>query len=135
MKMMNEPLTVDGQIDKESGVPVITLQYGPNLMFETGSELETRLVSEYQRLSADTTAKSKSVVLDIKADTAGSPVVRALVKMHGFISSANKGQLLVANYPQEFLPALNQLGVTSLPGFRLVRDRSVGIDLARPKVA
>lgn len=119
---------VEGEVDQATGVPVITLKYGADEILQGGTAMGEDLVKEYQKLSSG--AKTKSVVLDFHSEIAGSPVVRALIKMHGFVSSAQKGQLLVANYPSDFLPALQALGVTSLPGFRLVTNRRVGIEEA-----
>src|ERR1035438_3623587 len=126
MELMSE--MVRGEVDPTTGVPVITLKYGPDVILQGGQALGSELMDEYERLSQ--TAKTKSVVLDFQSDIAGSPVVRALIKMHGFLSSGQKGQLLVANYPPDFLPALQALGVTSLPWFRLVTNRQVGIEEA-----
>jgi len=122
---------VHGEIDSPSGVPVIALKYGPDAILRGGSEIEQELVEEYKGLSAQAQAKGKSLVLDFQTEIAGSPVVRALIKVHGFVSSQG-GQLLVANYPPDFLPALQALGVTSLKGFRLVTNREAGIQYARP---
>jgi hypothetical protein len=130
MELMSQ---IVGEIDKATGVPVITLKYGADEILQGGTALEKALVDEYQRLSPE--AKTKSVVLDFNSEIAGSPVVRALIKMHGFVSSAQKGQLLVANYPSDFLPALQALGVTSLRGFRLVTNRQAGIEAALPGAA
>jgi len=125
MELMSE--MVRGEVDPTTGVPVITLKYGPDVILQGGQALGSELMDEYERLSK--TAKTKSVVLDFQSDIAGSPVIRALIKMHGFLSSG-QGQLLVANYPPDFLPALQALGVTSLRGFRLVTNRQVGIEEA-----
>jgi hypothetical protein len=121
---------VTGEVDPKTGVPVITLTYGADLILKGGSDLEKDLVQEYENLSKSKDAKSKSLVLNFQSDIAGSPVVRALIKMHSFLSRGQKGQLLVANYPADFLPALQALGVTTLPGFRLVSNRDVGVELA-----
>ena len=131
MKMMSA--NVRGEVDQATGVPVITLEYQADDILQGGSALESVLEQEYKKLSSQ--AKTTSVVLDFHSEIAGSPVVRALIKMHGFVSSAQKGQLLVANYPSDFLPALQALGVTSLPGFRLVASRAVGIEEASRRIA
>lgn len=118
---MAEPLTIEGEIDSKSQVPVITLNWGPEGMLQsTGSELSGRLITEYKGL-LDKSA-IKSLVLDIKAETAGSPLIRALVDVYRYVD-ARKGLLICAGYPRDFLPALNALGVTSLPGFQLVGNR------------
>jgi len=112
-----------------SGVPVITLKYDSDAMLSGGSDLENGLLEEYTKLCPN--AKTQLVVLHFDSEVAGSPVIRALIKMYGPISSGQKGQLVVANYPPDFLPALQALGVTSLRGFRLVANRDAGIEVAR----
>jgi hypothetical protein len=120
---MAEILTVVG--DESSDVPVITINYGPEGMLQSsGSELSDQLIKQYKQLSDKT--KSSSVVVDIKAQTAGSPLIRALVSLHQDVS-AHKGQLICVGYPTQFLPSLNALGVTSLPGFKMKLTREEAV--------
>src|SRR5690348_4618576 len=124
---MNESLDVNGE--SRAGVPIITVQYGPEGMLQSkGAVLSRRMRDEYERLSKD--SANRSLVVDIKADTAGSPLIRALVDLYKSVT-ARKGQLICAGYPRDFIPALRALGVTGLPGFHLV---SGGADAALSSV-
>lgn len=124
---MSEPLEVTGTIETE--VPVITLTYGPEGMLQSsGSELSDRMIKEYEKLAGETS--NKSLVVQINAQTAGSPLVRALVNVYKSVN-ARKGRLVCVNYPLDCLPSLNTLGVTSLPGFRLAQDLKDGIAAVR----
>ena len=62
---MSEQLQVTGTIDTQ--VLVITLSYGP--------ELSDRMITEYEKLAGETS--NKPLAVQIHADEAGSPLVRA----------------------------------------------------------
>jgi hypothetical protein len=99
-----------------AGVPILTLTYGPEGMLQTtGPELSAALIAEYRKKRSDSSAESSSLIFVIDADTAGSPLIRALVDVYRAV--AEKGKLFCVGYPRDFLPGLNALGVTSLPDF------------------
>ena len=123
---------MDISADDNSPVPLITIQYGPEGMLQfTGAQLSERLVSEYEKLAA--VKENKSLIVDVQANTAGSPLIRALVNVHKHVL-ARKGQLICAGYPKDFLPSLHALGLTSLPGFRLALNREDALRSAENKV-
>ena len=55
-------------------------------------------------------------VVVIKASTAGSPLIRALLELYKTVT-ANGGQLRLVDYPLEFRHSLSTLGFRTLPGF------------------
>jgi hypothetical protein len=110
---MNEPLITG---ESTQGVGVITLQYGPEQMMTPGAEIGSKLVAKYAELRE--TTHNPSVVVDIKADTAGSPVIRALYDLYRNVRS-NRGQLLCVGYPHDYLPSLYSLGLPDRPGFTM----------------
>ena len=97
-------------------IPVVELSFEPDLMFQKGArqKLSEELTGVYKDLKKD---KGKpGCVVVIKASTAGSPLIRALLKLYKTVT-ANGGQLRLVGYPPEFRHSLSTLGFRSLPGF------------------
>ena len=85
-------------------------------MFQKGARktLAEELTGAYRDLKK---AKGKpECVVVIKASTAGSPIIRALLELYKTVT-ANSGQLRLVDYPLEFRDSLSTLGFRSLPGF------------------
>jgi hypothetical protein len=113
---MAKPVEVSGE--NRSGVPVLTVRYGAEAMLQySGSSLSAAITDEYEKLASE--AQNPSVVVKVEADTAGSPLIRALVSLYRRVAT-RRGMLVCAGYPADFVPALSALGVLSLPGFRMV---------------
>ena len=96
-------------------IPVVEVSFEPELMFQRGAQqtLTQELTGAYKELKKDT-GKPGCVVV-IKASTAGSPVIRALLELYKTVT-ANGGQLRLVDYPREFREGLSTLGFRSLPG-------------------
>ena len=113
------------------GVPVLSLAYEPQV-FLTGGFGST-LVSQYSKAVGDASAKSKSLILVIRADTAGSALVQALVRLYQAVARES-GHLFCVGYPDEYLPSLSALGVTGLPLFHIAPSREAAIAYLRQRV-
>ena len=101
---------------KVSGISVVELSFDPELMFQKGARLtlSEELTRAYNDLKED--KGNPGCVVVIKASTAGSPVIRALLELYKTVT-ANGGQLRLVDYPQDFRDSLSTLGFRSLPGF------------------
>ena len=102
-------------IDKFS-IPVVEVSFEPELIFQKGARrtLSEELTGVYNGLRKD--KGDPGCVVVIKASTAGSPVIRALLELYKTVT-ANGGQLRLVDYPWEFRDSLATLGFRSLPGF------------------
>ena len=101
---------------KEFSIPVVELSFDPELMFQKGARqtLSKELTGVYNGLKED--KGNPGCVVVIKASTAGSPLIRALLELYKTVT-ANRGQLRRVDYPREFRDSLSTLGFRSLPGF------------------
>ena len=110
-------------------IPVVELSFEPELMFQKGARqtLSKELTGVYNGLKE---SRDPGCVVVIKASTAGSPVIRALLELYKTVT-ANGGQIRLVDYPREFRDSLATLGFRSLPGFA----HSVTIDEAVKEVA
>ena len=96
-------------------IPVVEVSFEPDLMFQKGARhtLAEELTGAYRALKEK---KGPACVVVIKASTAGSPIIRALLELYKTVT-ANGGQLRLVDYPLEFRDSLATLGFRSLPGF------------------
>ena len=97
-------------------IPVVEVSFEPDLMFQKGARhtLAEELTGAYRELKKEK-GKPECVVV-IKASTAGSPIIRALLELYKTVT-ANGGELRLVDYPREFRDSLATLGFRSLPGF------------------
>ena len=102
--------------NEEFDIPVVEVSFEPELMFLKGARqsLAEQLTDVY-KARKEATGKPGCVVV-IKASTAGSPLIRALLELYKTVT-ANDGQLRLVDYPREFRDSLSTLGFRSLPGF------------------
>ena len=84
-------------------------------MFQKGARqtLSQELTGAYNGLKDN---RKPGCVVVIKATTAGSPVIRALLELYKTVT-ANSGELRLVDYPRDFRDSLSTLGFRSLPGF------------------
>jgi hypothetical protein len=116
---MTKELTVEGRVDPGHGV-VLTVDYGPEAMLEnSGTTISQRLLEKYNSLVPEAQTRSCAVV--IKAETAGTPLVRALFELYKTMMQGG-GKVVVANYPKEDIDSLAMLGLLDLDGFELAAD-------------
>ena len=110
-------------------IPVVELSFEPELMFQKGARqtLSEELTGVYNGLKDK---RKPGCVVVIKATTAGSPVIRALLALYKTVT-ANGGQLRLVDYPREFRESLSTLGFRTLPGF----DHSETIEKAVEELA
>jgi hypothetical protein len=126
---MNEPTQVEGQVS--DGVVVLRLKPGEQVLStpKARSRLIADLPQRYRELRQDDKVKSRSCVVVFPPLVVDSPLGRALFKLWEAIASAGEGgQLVCVNYPQQFLPMLTTLGITSLPGFSLADTEKEALD-------
>jgi hypothetical protein len=117
--MMTNELTVEGRPDPGHGV-VLTVGYGPQVMLETsGSTISQRLIEKYNSLVPE--AQNRSCAVIVNAETAGTPLVRALFEIYKTVMQGG-GKVVVANYPKEDIDSLAVLGLLDLDGFELAAD-------------
>jgi len=127
---MPERLTVKAEITQ--GIVVATVGYGLEQMLQEGAakELSRRLLEEYQRQMDEAkkagTARTGSCVVVIKAETAGSPLVRALFELYKAVT-AEGGQVICVGYPSDYIDSLTELGLPSLHGFSLAASQEAAI--------
>lgn len=126
---MSETLQVDSTV--EDGVMVLSVTLGKELLFSTGagSRLSDDLLTHYRdTLEKDGKALStKSCIVDIQSEVAGSPLVRALYNLWEEVFRNQAGQVICVNYPDEYIDSLTSLGLPSLPGFSLDVNKTQAI--------
>lgn len=100
----------------ENGLLLLRLHYGSDLMAEAGSgpRLGSQLVEAYREKRGD----SLSCIVEIDADVAGSPVVRALFDLWEVVVTTG-GKVACVGYPADYIDSLTSLGLPSLEGFLL----------------
>lgn len=117
-------MTDDLRVDKrcENGVPVLTIDYGTEQMFQArvSELLSERLVNAYRTLLSESHEHepARACIVVIKAETAGSPLVRALFDLYKVVH-AGSGTLICVSYPKAYMDSLTSIGLTVLPGFFL----------------
>ena len=111
-------------------VPVMEVSFEAELMFQKGARqtLSQELTGVYNGLKED--KGNPGCVVVIKASTAGSPLIRALLELYKTVT-ASRGQLRLVDYPPDFRDSLSTLGFRSLPGF----NHSATIDEAVKELA
>jgi hypothetical protein len=75
-----------------------------------------QLVEKYESLAQ--TQTNRDCILSITARVAGSQVVKGIFELYKVVR-ARSGILICANYPPEYVRALSDIGLPSLPGFEL----------------
>lgn len=108
----------------ERGIPVVTVDYGVDLMFraESADEISSQMVNAYEEILADNNPANESCVVVIESESAGSPLVRALFKLYERVT-AEGNQLICVNYPDDYIHSLASLGLPSLGGFSLMSSK------------
>ena len=86
-----------------------------------------QLVESYEALAQ--TQSNRDCILSITAKVAGGQVVKGIFELYKVVR-ARSGILICANYPPDYVRALTDLGLPSLPGFELCSS----IDEARAKM-
>jgi len=132
---MIEQLQIKGEW--RDGVPILEIDYLPAQMFQprTSQLLSEKLISQYRSLLAESglDVPPPACVLVIKATTAGRPLVRAIFAVYEVIH-ADSGTLFCVNYPVAYLESLTSLGLTALPGFKLMNTLDETLEEARKLV-
>lgn len=106
----------------ENGVVVLSVTHGPGSMLqdEFGERLSKDLQGKYQEEVKKANVESKSCIVFMKAETAGSLTVRALFDLYTVVD-AKGGELVCANYPPDYIYTLTAIGLIYLRGFSLAR--------------
>lgn len=124
--MADKP-TVTATSDR--GVVVLQVSYGPELMLAQSAStvLSEELVNTYKQEANQSTALvTQSCVVVIEAETAGSPLVRALFELYRTVY-AGGGQVICVHFPSDYIDSLTTLGLTTLPGFSLAGSKEEAI--------
>ena len=87
-------------------------------MFAKGARrsLTKAVIDAYKSKRPETHANRHGCVIVIDADTAGSPLIRALLELYKTVT-VDGGHLRVVDFPLEFRDSLNTLGFRTLPGW------------------
>jgi hypothetical protein len=106
-----EPAVREGAVE-------ITASYPEFAIIDAGFDepFRQRLVESYEKLAQ--TQASRDCILTLNVKVAGSPVVKAIYELWKAVR-ARLGVLVLANYPPDYVRALTDLGLPSLPGFEL----------------
>lgn len=137
---MAEELKVESKV--RDRVIVLSIGYGAELIFAEKARERVRdaLREHYRSKLGDEKQKQQgqedkvitsSCVVVITADTAGSPLVRALFDLWEEVTRGGRGpgQLICASYPDDYIVSLTALGLPTLPGFRLAKDEEEAIKI------
>ena len=122
-------ITVEGELDSSSKIPVLTLRYVPAHLRDPNVHevLREKLVDRYNKLLDEQgTDRHPSCVVVMDADTAGSPLIRALYELYKTVT-AKGGRLGVVQFPIDYIPSLSALGMLRLDDFKLSGERDEAI--------
>jgi hypothetical protein len=113
---MTENFTIEAAIGE--GAVEINASYPESAMIDAGFDepLGQRLIERYEELGQK--QSNRDCILTLKAKVAGSPVIKAIYELWKVVR-AHSGTLICANYPPDYVRALTDLGLPSLPGFEL----------------
>jgi hypothetical protein len=137
--------------DDKWRVAILEIGYGREFSAgpDESSELSQELIAEYEYrrsgkraqepapelsppLAGKEKATSTSCVVVLDANTAGSPLLKALRNLHSRVSS-EKGNLAVVGFPPRFIALLNSLGLPSYKDFLLSRDKDSAVAEVRSR--
>lgn len=112
----------------ERGIPVLTMNYDAERMFqeEASKELSSQLVDAYESLLEEKELQTKSCIVLVEAETAGSRLVRALFELFKRVVSEGR-QLICVDYPADYIYSLTSLGLPALEGFSLASTKEEAI--------
>lgn len=121
---MAEELRVEGSI--RQGIIVLVVIYDKELLLKGGASerLSKELTMKYRQLRETEKGQIKMVscIVQIRAEIAGSPLVRALFELWREVVEKEGGQVVCVGYPPDYIDSLTSLGLSALPGFALAND-------------
>jgi hypothetical protein len=98
---------------------ILRVSYGANQMLRGDSDiLAKQLISNYERFGLKPPYARHCIVV-VDAPNAGSLFVKALFKLYEQVRN-NKGRLICAQYPDDYIDTLLTLGLPQLPGFDIL---------------
>jgi hypothetical protein len=114
--------SLDVKTEISNSTLILVVAYPSDVLTNTQSSqaLLERLVKAYD--GRNRSEVGPSCIVEIKAEVAGSSVVRALFDLWKSVS-ANSGELRIVGYPSDYTDSLTSLGVTTLKGFQLSASR------------
>jgi hypothetical protein len=113
--------------DVRNGVPVISVDYTADHFQSpsSASSFSSEILKHYTAALAKN-ARVKSCVVEIRADVAGSSLIRGLFDLYRMVRH-NKGQVVCVGFPADYLPSLTSLGLLDQASFSLGSDTSSAI--------
>ncbi len=113
---MTEDITVNATVS--AGSVEIEASYPEFAIIDAGFDepFRKQLVEKYEAIAG--TQTNRDCILSITARVAGSQVVKGIFELYKVVR-ARSGILICANYPPDYVRALTDLGLPSLPGFEL----------------
>jgi hypothetical protein len=108
--------TIEGSV--REGAVEICVSYPDSAIIDAGFDepFRQQLVQKYEEYARR--QPDQDCILTISATVAGSQVVRGIFELYKVVR-ARSGALICANYPPDYVRALTDLGLPSLPGFEL----------------
>jgi hypothetical protein len=124
---MADELQVQGKVEQR--VILLTIRYGQELLLKTEAHerLSKELTECYRKIREQERPETSSCIVEIQAEVAGSPVVRALFELWKEVVAKEGGQVVCVNYPHDYIDSLTSLGLPSLPGFNLAETKAEAI--------
>jgi len=126
---MTDQLTVNAEL--EEGAVVLTVDYGPEQMFqqEGSKALSEEFLKKYNE-ATQSDGSSRSSIVVVEADTAGSPLLKALFDLYKKVTAERK-QLICVGYPRAYIRSLTTLGLLSLSGFKLAESKKAALEILK----
>ena len=128
------PVSVgDARGEVESGVVVLTLTYEPDAMYREGygQTLANNLLDVYERVRrerADEIHQPPHCIVDVQAETAGSPVLTALVQLYKAADALN-ARVITVGYPEKYMESMVVLGLLNMEGFDSIEDKGEALSM------
>ena len=113
---MAATFAIEGSVHE--GAVEISVSYPDFAILDEGFDepFRQQLVQKYEESARK--QPDQDCILTISASVAGSQVVRGIYELYKVVR-ARSGNLICAKYPADYVRALTDLGLPSLPGFEL----------------
>src|SRR3954463_10627904 len=115
------------QDEVRNGVRLIRVDYSADDFQSptTASSIQSEILKRYN-LALGKSASVKSCVIELRADVAGSSLLRGIYELYRTVLR-NRGEVVCVGFPQDYLPSLTSLGLLDQANFSLGTDTSSAI--------